>query len=141
SLPLEYSFDPTGDTDGVTLVVPVAALHQLEGERLDWLVPGLLREKLEALIRGLPKARRRAFVPVPDYVDALMAALSASPGQPLLPAMTRELQRMTGVRVEQEEWPLEAIADHLRINIRVLDEHGETLREGRDLAALQRALA
>ncbi|WP_262730186.1 ATP-dependent RNA helicase HrpA [Alloalcanivorax marinus] len=139
SLPLEYSFDPTGDTDGVTLVVPVAALGQVPDERLDWLVPGLLREKLEALIRGLPKARRRHFVPVPDFVNALMEALS--PDQPLLPAMTRELQRITGVRVEQEEWPVDRIPDHLRMNVRVVDGEGATLRESRDPAALRRALA
>ena len=139
TLPLEYSFDPTGDTDGVTLVVPVAALDQVPEERLDWLVPGLLREKLEALIRGLPKARRRHFVPVPDYVNALMEALA--PDRPLLPAMTRELQRMTGVRVEQEEWPVERIPDYLRMNLRVVDGDGATLREGRDPAALRRAFA
>ncbi|ASK34056.1 ATP-dependent RNA helicase HrpA [Alloalcanivorax mobilis] len=134
-LPLEYSFDPTGEQDGVTLVVPVAALAQVEQERLAWLVPGLLREKLEALIRALPKARRRHFVPVPDYVNALMEALR--PDRPLLAALTRELQRMTGVRVEQEEWPEAQLAEHLRINVRVVDEHGATLAEGRDLAALR----
>ena len=139
TLPLEYSFDPTGDTDGVTLVVPVAALEQVSEERLDWLVPGLLREKLEALIRGLPKARRRHFVPVPDYVEALMESLA--PDRPLLPAMTRELQRMTGVRVEQEEWPVQRIPDYLRMNLRLVDGEGATLREGRDLAALRRAFA
>src|SRR5690606_2818571 len=58
-LPLSYSFDPTGSRDGVTLTVPVTVLNQLSLERLDWLVPGLLRDKLEALLRGLPKARRR----------------------------------------------------------------------------------
>tara|TARA_A100001391_G_scaffold147541_2_gene104974 strand:- start:518 stop:4369 length:3852 start_codon:yes stop_codon:yes gene_type:complete len=139
SLPLEYSFDPTGDTDGVTLVLPAPALGQVDDWRLDWLVPGLLREKLEALIRGLPKARRRHFVPVPDFVTALMEALS--PDQPLLPAMTRALQRITGVRVEQEEWPVDRLADHLRMNVRVVDDQGNTLREGRDPAALRRAFA
>src|SRR5690606_38068710 len=112
-LPPEYSFDPTGQRDGVTLVVPLAALNQIPEERLAWLVPGLLRDKLEALLRGLPKARRRHFVPVPDYVDALMEALT--PDQPLLPAMTRELQRMTGVRVEQEEWREDQLPDYLQV--------------------------
>ncbi len=137
-LPLEYSFDPSGAADGVTLVTPLAALNQISPERLDWLVPGLLREKLEGLLRGLPKQRRRHFVPVPDYVNALTEALT--PGQPLLPAMTRELQRITGVRVEQEEWAATQLADHLRMNVRVVDEQGQTLREGRDLRRLQQGL-
>ena len=134
-LPLEYSFDPTGDRDGVTVIVPAGALQQLHAERLAWLVPGLLREKLEALIRGLPKARRRHFVPVPDYVAALQESLS--PDQPLLPAMTRELQRMTGVRVEQEEWREDQLPGHLRMNVRVTDGQGKVLAEDRDLARLQ----
>jgi ATP-dependent helicase HrpA len=138
-LPLQYSFDPSGEHDGVTVLVPVAALGQLDEQRLAWLVPGLLREKLEALIRGLPKARRRHFVPVPDYVNALMEALQ--PGQPLLAAMTRELQRITGVRVEQEEWPGSQLSAHLRMNLRVLDDKGGTLAEGRDLAVLRERFA
>lgn len=136
-LPLEYSFDPTGQRDGVTLVVPLAALNQIPEERLAWLVPGLLRDKLEALLRGLPKARRRHFVPVPDYVDALMEALT--PDQPLLPAMTRELQRMTGVRVEQEEWREDQLPDYLRMNLRVMDGD-QVVVEGRDPADLRQRL-
>jgi len=135
-LPLAYSFDPTGDRDGVTVIVPAGALQQLHAQRLAWLVPGLLREKLEALIRGLPKARRRHFVPVPDYVAALLESLR--PDQPLLPAITRELQRITGVRVEQEEWREDQLPDHLRINVRVTDGGGTVLAEDRDLDLLQR---
>ncbi|WP_133493183.1 ATP-dependent RNA helicase HrpA [Alcanivorax sp. 24] len=136
-LPLEYSFDPTGQRDGVTLVVPLAVLNQIPEERLAWLVPGLLREKLEALLRGLPKSRRRHFVPVPDYVNALMEALT--PDQPLLPAMTRELQRMAGVRVEQEEWREDQLPDYLRMNLRVMDRD-DVVVEGRDPADLRQRL-
>lgn len=137
-LPLEYSFDPTGERDGVTLIVPLAALNQISESRLDWLVPGLLREKLEALIRALPKARRRHFVPVPDYVSALMETLS--PDEPLLPAMTRELQRMSGLRIEQEEWQTANLADHLRMFIQVVDRvdgHRKVLAQGRNLGEVK----
>ncbi|WP_111656854.1 ATP-dependent RNA helicase HrpA [Isoalcanivorax indicus] len=134
-LPLEYSFDPTGSRDGVTLQVPVEVLNQVPAERLEWLVPGLLAEKLEALIRALPKALRRHFVPVPDYVRALLEVLT--PGEtPLLPAVIRELTRMSGTRVELEAWQPEQIPAHLHFNIRVLDGRA-TLAESRDLAALQ----
>ncbi|MCG8438577.1 MAG: ATP-dependent RNA helicase HrpA, partial [Pseudomonadales bacterium] len=131
SLPLEYSFDPTGDRDGVSLVVPLAVLNQVPEARLDWLVPGLLKEKLEALIRALPKSRRRHFVPVPDYVAALMDTLT--PDEPLLPAMTRELQRMSGVRIELEEWQVDGLSDHLRMMVRVVDRlegKAKTLAQG-----------
>ncbi|MDF1782140.1 MAG: ATP-dependent RNA helicase HrpA [Alcanivoracaceae bacterium] len=133
---LEYQFDPAGGRDGVTLVVPVQGLPVLNADRLDWLVPGLLNEKIEALIRGLPKARRRHFVPVPDYVRALMDILQ--PGnEALLPAMTRELQRMTGVRIEQEEWPVSGLSEHLRFHLRVVNGD-EVLASGQELAALQK---
>lgn len=134
SLPLEYSFDPTGERDGVTLIVPVAVLNQVPDTRLDWLVPGLLREKLEALIRALPKARRRHFVPVPDFVSALLDTLN--PQEPLLSAMTRELQRITGVRIEREEWQDATLPDHLRMFIQVVDRvdgKRKVLAQGRHL--------
>ena len=139
SLPLRYQFDPTGATDGVTLTVPLAVLGQVPQQRLDWLVPGLLRDKLEALIRALPKARRRHFVPVPDYVAALMSALT--PGEPLLPAMTRELQRITGVRIEQEEWQEQQLPDYLRLALEITDDAGEVIASGRSLDDVQQALS
>ena len=142
TLPLEYSFDPTGDRDGVSLLVPLAVLNQVNEARLDWLVPGLLKEKLEALIRALPKARRRHFVPVPDYVAALLDTLS--PDEPLLAAMTRELQRMTGVRIEREEWQDGDLPDHLRMNIRVvdrLDGKPKVLAQARSLSDVKDRLA
>jgi ATP-dependent helicase HrpA len=137
---LEYQFSPTGSADGITLIAPVQALTLLTQVRLEWLVPGLLREKIESLIRGLPKARRRHFVPVPDFVRALMdtlcAGASKSSDEPLLAAMTRELQRMSGVRIEQEEWPLATLPPHLRFHIRVIDGDA-ILAQGQELDALQ----
>jgi len=136
---LEYQFDPAGGADGVTLVTPVQALPLLSEAHLAWLVPGLLEQKIEALIRALPKATRRQFVPVPDYVRALMDTLV--PGsEALLPAMTRELQRMTGARVELEDWPLSALAPHLRFHLRVV-EGERVLAQGQDLATLQAQFA
>ncbi|MDF1820638.1 MAG: ATP-dependent RNA helicase HrpA [Alcanivoracaceae bacterium] len=137
--PLLYEFNPQGENDGVTVVVPVTALNQLSSERLEWLVPGLLAERIEALIRGLPKNRRRNFVPVPDYVQALCGALSPGDGS-LLAAMTRELQRMTGVRVELEEWQQVAVPAYLHMRVRVMDGD-RVLAQSDDLAALQKAFA
>ncbi|MDD5389140.1 MAG: DUF3418 domain-containing protein [Gallionellaceae bacterium] len=73
--PLTYRFDPGTEDDGVTLIVPLAALNQISPARCEWLVPGLLEEKITALIKSLPQSIRRAFVPVPEYAKAAAAAL------------------------------------------------------------------
>ena len=132
-LALEYRFDPAGQRDGVTLLLPQALLGIFPRWQSDWLVPGLLAEKIETLLRALPKNLRRQVVPVPDFVRALLEALS--PTEPLLPAMTRELYRMTGLRVEQEDWPNERLPAYLVMNIRLLDDKGKTLAESRDWSA------
>ena len=137
--PLSYCFEPGVGRDGVWIEVPLAWLNRLTAADLDWLVPGWLADKLEALIRGLPKAKRRHFVPVPDYVRTLLGCLR--PGsEPLLPALTRELARLTGVRIEQEEWAAVNLPAHLRFHIRVL-EGRQVLAEGDDLLALQQQFA
>ena len=74
-LPLSYHFEPNHPRDGVTLRVPAPLLPQLQPERLEWLVPGLLEAKCVALVRGLPKALRKNFVPVPDFVGAALDKL------------------------------------------------------------------
>ncbi|ROR32726.1 ATP-dependent helicase HrpA [Inmirania thermothiophila] len=138
-LALEYRFEPGHEADGVTAVVPLAALPQLDPAPFDWLVPGLLRDKVIHLMRGLPKATRRALVPVPDFADAALAALT--PGaRPLTEALAAELKRMTGVEIAPEAWPADLPA-HLRMRFRVVDEDGRTLAAGRDLAALKAGLA
>ncbi|MDP3979269.1 MAG: ATP-dependent RNA helicase HrpA [Pseudomonas sp.] len=137
TLPLSYHFEPNHPRDGVTLRVPAPLLPQLPAERLQWLVPGLLEAKCIALVRNLPKALRKNFVPVPDFVGAALSKLSV--GQGSLPAaLGRELQRMTGVRVSEEAWAeAEAQLDsHLKMNLEVVDTHGKLLGEGRDLAEL-----
>ncbi|GGX75606.1 ATP-dependent RNA helicase HrpA [Saccharospirillum salsuginis] len=135
-LPLSYRFEPTHEADGVTLTVPAGALAQLPEGRLDWLVPGMLRDKIIALIKSLPKAYRRNFVPVPDFADALMNGLEIS-DVPLYKAIGEKLFRMTGVRVPEAEWQPEKLEPHHRIRFRVVDEAGKTIATGRDLEALK----
>ncbi|MDX1721635.1 MAG: ATP-dependent RNA helicase HrpA [Pseudomonas sp.] len=137
TLPLSYHFEPNHPRDGVTLRVPAPLLPQLPAERLQWLVPGLLEAKCIALVRNLPKALRKNFVPVPDFIGAALSKLSVGEGS-LPAALGRELQRMTGVRVSDEAWAeAEAQLDsHLKMNLEVVDSHGKLLGEGRDLAEL-----
>jgi len=136
-LPLEYHFEPNHPRDGVTLRVPAPLLPQLRRERLDWLVPGLIEAKAIALVRGLPKAIRKNFVPVPDFVGAALAKISFGEGA-LPEALGRELTRMTGARVPDEAWAEAAagLENHLKMNIEVVDARGKFLGEGRDLAEL-----
>ncbi|TDJ76553.1 ATP-dependent RNA helicase HrpA [Pseudomonas putida] len=136
-LPLSYHFEPGHPRDGVTVRVPAPLLPSLPGERLEWLVPGLIEAKCVALVRNLPKALRKNFVPVPDFVKAALARMSF--GQGALPqALGQELLRMTGARVPDEAWEesVSLVEGHLRMNIEVLDGQGKFLGEGRDLAEL-----
>ncbi|MFG0382140.1 ATP-dependent RNA helicase HrpA [Pseudomonas sp. zbq_18] len=136
-LPLSYHFEPNHPRDGVTLRVPAPLLPQLPTDRLEWLVPGLIEAKAIALVRGLPKAIRKNFVPVPDFVGAALSKIAF--GQGSLPeSLGRELTRMTGARVPEEAWRDAAaqLENHLKMNLEVVDARGKFLGEGRDLAEL-----
>ncbi len=140
-LPLEYHFDPGQACDGVTLVVPQDALNQVTEPLLQWLVPGLLKERVIAMIRGLPKSLRRAFVPVPDYAEACLKDLPARGQRPLPQVLGERLKQMTGVHVPESAWDEAALPAHLRMQVRVLDSRGGTLQTGRDIARLKQAHA
>jgi len=141
-LPLSYQFEPGHPRDGVTLRVPAALLRQLPAERLDWLVPGLLENKCLALVRGLPKALRKNFVPAPDFVRAALENLHFGEGR-LPAALGKQLQRMTGVAVPPEAWQSAeaALESHLLLNLEVTDEQGNVIGEGRNLNELIKRFA
>ncbi|MFQ3280922.1 ATP-dependent RNA helicase HrpA [Reinekea sp.] len=134
-LPLDYRFEPGHEHDGVTLKVPAAALAQLSKPQLSWLVPGLLREKITALLKGLPKSYRRNFVPVPNYVEALMQSIEPSDA-PIHKVVAERLFRMTGVRVPEDQWPEETLTEHLRFRYEVVDDNGKVVAAGRDVDEL-----
>ena len=139
--PLSYHFEPGHEADGVTLRVPLELLNTLEAAQMQWLVPGLLRDKLLALIRGLPKPRRRLLTPLPVFADALHQALQAlqqsGPAAALPEACARELSRMTGSIFPPGELNESAVPAHLRLRIQVVDGRGQEIAVGRDLAQLQ----
>ncbi|SFB81859.1 ATP-dependent helicase HrpA [Marinospirillum celere] len=137
---LSYHFAPGEADDGVSITVPVAMLGQLPEGRLEWLVPGLLEEKCLALMRGLPKAVRKNFVPLPDYVRAALEALVPD-DLPLGKALGLFLYKITGNRIDEALWQQVDLPDHLRMNFKVVDAQGKPLGQGRDLAALQKRFA
>ncbi len=137
SLSLTYHFEPNHPRDGVTLRVPAPLLLSLPAERLEWLVPGLLETKCIALVRSLPKAVRKNFVPVPDFIKAALQRITFGEGS-LTEALGRELLRMTGARVTDEAWAeaTQQLESHLKMNLEIVDGDGKFLGEGRDLDAL-----
>ena len=136
-LPLSYQFNPGHQKDGVTLSVPVNAIKQLNVEKLEKLVPGLLREKCVQLIKALPRTLRKHFVPVPDVVDKILPRVEQSEA-PLLEALSHELKRLTLVQVPTEAWNTKALDDYLNFNIQVLSDTGKVIEQGRDLVGLSR---
>jgi ATP-dependent helicase HrpA len=140
SFELSYHFEPGHPQDGVTLTVPLEFLNTLDPGRLQWLVPGLLRDKLIDLIRQLPKPLRRSLTPVPAFADALLEALRGREDQPLLALCAAELSRLTGLQITAGDLDESGIPEHLRMRVCVLGPDGEVVAAGRDLPGLQEQL-
>lgn len=136
-LPLRYHFDPRADDDGVTVRIPLLGLNQLAPTRFEYLVTGMLEEKITALIRGLPKHIRKQFVPAPDYAKACAEAIQPSDDVPLQTAVEKHLLRMTGCSIPAEAWAEVSLPNHLLMRFEVADDSGKILRGGRDLDALK----
>ena len=141
-LPLRYVFAPEDPADGVTVVVPLALLNQLQADGFDWLVPAFRPALITALIKTLPKSWRRNFVPAPNFADAFCADSSANDAQkqPLLVALTDKLRRMTGVTVPADAWDINQLDHYLRMNFSVINDQGQQLDSSRDLLELQQRL-
>ena len=139
-LRLHYLFDPTSVDDGATVDVPLPLLGQLSVAQLDWLVPGFLREKVVALLRGLPKDLRRGLVPIPDAADRFVARLRDDGGGALFDRLARFVTEETGQATGPEALRAVELPPWLRFNVRVLDAGGHELRRGRTLEVLRREL-
>jgi ATP-dependent helicase HrpA len=133
---LQYRFEPGHDEDGVTAVIPVHQLNQLSRIPFDWLVPGLLEEKCIALIKALPKQLRKHFVPVPETVKRCLE-IEPDFKNSLPEWLSLRLRKLTGEAIPLNEWNLDDVAAHLKMNFRVVDGDGKLLDYGRDLKALQ----
>jgi ATP-dependent helicase HrpA len=138
--PIEYHFDPRNHCDGITLITPVAGLNAVNPQRCEWLIPGLLHEKVVALIKSLPKQLRKNFVPAPNFAEACVEALEPSDDS-LTAAMANHLRKMTGVLVPYDAWNVNDISPHLLMNFRVIDHDGAVIEQGRDLQAIKDVLA
>ncbi len=137
-LALHYRFEPGHVEDGVTLDVPLHLLKALDGPCLGWLVPGLVEEKATALIRGLPKARRRNYVPAPDFARAFAEAHPKAEADSLPGTLARFLAKATGAPLSGLDFDEAALDPHLRINLRLAHRDGHVLALSRDLEELRR---
>ena len=136
SVELEYRFEVGHDEDGVTAIIPVHQLNQVSNMPFEWLVPGLLEEKVIALIKSLPKQLRKHFVPVPQTAKECLVIEPDFKGS-LYEWIAMRLRKLTGEAIPLTEWNPSVLTDHLKMNFRVVDEKGASLGYGRNLKALQ----
>ena len=141
-LPLHYRFEPGAADDGVTLEVPLHLLNALDPARLSWLAPGFVADKASALIRSLPKAMRRNYVPAPDFGRAFFEAFPKPTADDIRGELARFLSKATGVPVTALDFEEAALEPHLRMNLRLREDprgggEGRVLVESRDLDALR----
>ena len=139
TLPLSYHFSPGDADDGISVLIPVGILNQVENTGFDWLIPALRLELITALIRGLPKSLRRNFVPAPNYAQACCAAISNTDST-LTVALEKQLLRMTGVRMPEDAWQGVELVPHLLMNFKIVNENGKLLKQGRNLDELKDGL-
>lgn len=139
-LPLSYHFEPGTPEDGVTLTVPVTLLNSLNPIQCEWLIPALRREKITQLIKTLPKALRKNFVPVPQFADACMDAISDK-SLPLLQSISQHLTKISGITIPDDAWQVDSLDPHFFMRFDVRDHNNKSIAQGRDLTLLQQSLS
>ena len=141
---LSYRFEPHHPLDGVTLTLPLTVLNRISPAALEWLVPGMIREKIQLQIKALPKQIRRICVPVPEFITQF---LSQNPDRnaPILPQLAQAIAKTAGdirilEQINQDEWAAFRLPEHCYFNLRIIDDGGQELAMGRDLIQIQQQL-
>ncbi len=132
TLALAYKFDPSADDDGVTITVPLVLLPQIVPGELDWTIPAWHRDKIAAILHRAPKAVRRGLGSVTELSVALAEELVPFEG-PLCETLAAAVTRRTGVDLDPASLEPDAVAGHLRLTLRIVDEHGKTVAQSRDI--------
>jgi ATP-dependent helicase HrpA len=132
----QYLHDPGHAEDGLTVTVPIYALNQVDEERCEWLVPGMLKDKVVALCKSLHQKPRSRLLPLPEFADSFIAAQEYAQGG-LHGALLAAVRAKTQLDVKAADFKLEQVSPHLFMNFRVVDEHGRRLGTGRNLPALK----
>ncbi|HEV6967238.1 ATP-dependent RNA helicase HrpA [Roseateles sp.] len=134
-----YLHQPGDARDGLTVTVPIFALNQVSEERAEWLVPGMLAQKVTALLKSLHQKPRARLTPLPDFVAEFIELNPFAQGS-LMDVLLKAVRDRTQLAVQRNDFKLEQLAPHLFMNFRVVDEHGRQLGQGRQLAALKAEL-
>ena len=134
-----YLHEPGDARDGVTVTVPIFALNQVSEERGEWLVPGMLKDKVLALVKSLHQKPRARLVPLPDYAEAFVSTAEFGQGG-LMDALLKAVRDKTQLDVKRADFKLDTLSPHLFMNYRVVDAHGRQLGLGRNLPALKAEL-
>ncbi|HGH6993100.1 TPA: DUF3418 domain-containing protein [Neisseria meningitidis] len=141
---LSYRFEPHHPLDGVTLTLPLTVLNRISPAALEWLVPGMLREKIQLLIKALPKQIRRICVPVPDFITKF---LESNPDRQaaIIPQLAHFIAKSAGdmrifEQIDQDAWAVQELPEHCYLNLRIIDDGGQELAGGRKLHELQQQL-
>ena len=139
-LALDYQFEPGSPRDGVTTTVPLMALNQVDAEQGEWLVPGMLKEKVHVLLKSLPQKLRRHLVPLPDYAAAFVERAGNQTAQPLIGTLIADIRRDRGIVCQAADFKRESLPAHLQMNFKLVDDQGRQLAMGRNLAQLRSEL-
>ena len=134
-----YLHEPGDSKDGVTVTVPIYSLNQVNDERCEWLVPGMLKDKVLALVKTLHQRPRSRLVPLPEYVDKFIASADFGGGS-LIDAVLKDVRATTQLDIKRADFKQEQLSVHLLMNFRINDEHGRQLGAGRNIAALKSEL-
>jgi ATP-dependent helicase HrpA len=134
-----YLHEPGDARDGITVTLPIYALNQVSEERCEWLVPGMLKDKVLSLLKTLHQRPRARLVPLPAYADEFVASTPFGQGA-LLDVLLKAVRERTQLAVQRNDFKLEQLPPHLLMNFRVVDEHGRQLGAGRHLASLKAEL-
>jgi ATP-dependent helicase HrpA len=134
-----YLHEPGDARDGVTVTIPIFALNQVQEEPGEWLVPGMLKDKVLALLKSLHQKPRGRLVPLPDYVESFVQTVPFGQGG-LMDALLKAVRDKTQLDVKRNDFKLDMLLSHLFMNYRVVDEHGRQLGMGRNLAVLKAEL-
>ena len=138
-----YLHEPGDPRDGVTVTVPLFVLNQVSDDRVEWLVPGMLKDKIQALLKSLPQKPRTRFVPLPESALRLAATLGDEihwDRGSLTDALLKQVREQTSLDVRRTDFKLDMVPAHLFMNLLVVDEHGRQLGMGRNLGALKAEL-
>ena len=141
AMAVDYRFEPGAADDGLTITVPLSGLAAVQASQAEWLVPGMLKEKVLALVKSLPKAFRRSLVPVDAYAEEFVERWAPRAGEfSLVRSLVLDISESRGLSLRPDDFRRDGIAAHLQPVYKVIDEHGRILAKGRDLAQIRELL-